>query len=71
MSGAIIKLVTLDSMRALHQADVLCENFGSLCGFDFKMSILSLSTLIGFPLDVISKYIIILSKRTEPKVSFR
>ena len=30
---------------------------------------LSLSTLIGLPLDLISKYVNILSKPTEPKVS--
>ena len=46
------------------------EIFGSLCNFDFEISILSLSTLICFPLDVISKCVGILSKPTEPKVSF-
>ena len=46
------------------------ENFGSLIDFDFEISILSLSTLIGFSLDIISKCVNIFSKPTEPKVSF-
>ena len=45
------------------------EIFGSLSDFDFEISILSLSTLIGLPLDIISKCVNILSKPTEPKVS--
>ena len=45
------------------------ENFGSLSDFDFEISILALSTLIGLPLDIISKCVNILSKPTEPKVS--
>ena len=45
------------------------EIFGSLCDFDFEISILSLSILIGFPLDKISKCVNILSKPNEPKVN--
>ena len=41
----------------------------SLSELDFEISMLSLSTLIGLPLDIISKCANILSKPTEPKVS--
>ena len=40
-----------------------------LSEFDFEILMLSLSTLIGLPLDIISKCVSILSKPTEPKVS--
>ena len=40
-----------------------------LSELDFEISMLSLSTLIGLPLDIISKWPNILSKPTEPKVS--
>ena len=40
-----------------------------LSELDFEISMLSLSTLIGLPLDIISKRANILSKLTEPKVS--
>ena len=43
--------------------------FGSLSDFNFEISIVWLSTLIGLPLDIISKGLNILSKPTEPKVS--
>ena len=49
--------------------DTAGEIFGSLSDFDFEISILSLTTLIGLPLDIISKCKNILSKPTEPKVS--
>ena len=41
-----------------------------LSELDFEISMLLLSTLIGLPLDTISKCANILSKATEPKVSF-
>ena len=40
-----------------------------LSELDFEISMLSLSILIGLPLDIISKCSNILSKPTEPKVS--
>ena len=40
-----------------------------LSELDFEISMLSLNTLIGLPLDIISKCANILSKPTEPKVS--
>ena len=40
-----------------------------LSELDLEISMLSLSTLIGFPLDIISKCTKIFSKPTEPKVS--
>ena len=52
-------------MPYLHAGEI----FGSLSDFDFEISNLSLSTLIVLPLDIISKYMDILSKPTEPKVS--
>ena len=45
------------------------EIFVSLSDFDFEISILSLSTLIGIPLDIISKCKNILSKPNDTKVS--
>ena len=45
------------------------KNLVCLSELDFEISMLSLSTLIGLPLDIISKCANILSKPTEPKVS--
>ena len=45
------------------------EIFGSLCELDFEISIVSLRSSIGLPLDIISKCMNIFLKPTEPKVS--
>ena len=44
------------------------EIFGSLCDFDLEISMLSLSTLIGFLLDIIFKCLNLLLKPIEPNV---
>ena len=49
--------------------DLSGEIFVLLYEFDFEISMLSLLTLIGLPLDIISKYVNIFSKPVEPKVS--
>ena len=48
---------------------ILGEHFGSLYEFNFEISMLSLSTLIGLLSDIISKCVNILPKPNEPKVS--
>ena len=45
------------------------KNLVRLSELDFEILILSLSILIGLPLDIISKCVNVLSKPTEPKVS--
>ena len=49
----------------VHQVKFLVH----LSELDFEISMLSLGTLIGLSLDIISKCANILSKPTEPKVS--
>ena len=66
---AIQQVLCVWQRFTVQQHDSSGEIVGSLSDFDFQISILSLSTLIGLPLDIISKCMNILSKPTEPKVS--
>ena len=56
----------------LHRSNELYTGdvFVSLSKIDFEISMLSLHTLIGLPLDIISKHANILSKSIDTKVPF-